>query len=290
MASQPFQTLARGWSSRFVDLIRCAERDLIICAPFVTRAGTDLVLMNLSERFKTIGRLTFLTDLSPLSVGRGATDPSAIRTLTVSLAESRLIHLPKLHAKVYIADSHRTIVSSGNLTAGGLYNNYEYGVESQDTNFINNLSGDLNAYSELGACLDSYQLDRYCELAARVRRAFEIEQIEIASESRRKFREAIRDAEDELIRTHLGKGAIHNVFAKTVLYLLKRHATLSTEDLHPLIEQIHPDLCDNREDRIIDGKRFGKKWKHAVRTAQQLLKRRGEIELRGGKWSLHKQS
>jgi hypothetical protein len=53
-----------------------------------------------------------------------------------------------------------------------------------------------------------------------------------------------------------------------------------------LIENIHPDLCDNTVDRVIDGKRFGKKWKHAVRTAQQQLKREGLVALSGGRWLL----
>ncbi|MGB9178477.1 MAG: hypothetical protein WCB68_04450, partial [Pyrinomonadaceae bacterium] len=56
--------------------------------------------------------------------------------------------------------------------------------------------------------------------------------------------------------------------------------------LHNMIEVIHPDLCDNSIDRVIDGKRFGKKWKHAVRTAQQNLKKKGLIILDSGRWSV----
>lgn len=39
-------------------------------------------------------------------------------------------------------------------------------------------------------------------------------------------------------------------------------------------------------DRVIDGKRFGKKWKHAVRTAQQKLKRDGLVHLAEDQWQL----
>jgi hypothetical protein len=55
---------------------------------------------------------------------------------------------------------------------------------------------------------------------------------------------------------------------------------MPTAELHPLIQRIHPDLCDDSVDRVIDGKHFGKKWKHAVRTAQQHLKKIGKVELR----------
>jgi len=55
-----------------------------------------------------------------------------------------------------------------------------------------------------------------------------------------------------------------------------------------MIEAIHPDLCDNSVDRVIDGKRFGKKWKHAVRTAQQQLKKQGLVRLANDRWMITK--
>jgi hypothetical protein len=51
-------------------------------------------------------------------------------------------------------------------------------------------------------------------------------------------------------------------------------------------QEIHPDLCDDDVDRVIHGVRFGRKWKHAVRTAQQQLKRNRSIELQDGQWAL----
>jgi hypothetical protein len=37
---------------------------------------------------------------------------------------------------------------------------------------------------------------------------------------------------------------------------------------------------------VIDGQRFGKRWKHDVRNAQQYLKRQGIIVFDGRKWQL----
>lgn len=79
---------------------------------------------------------------------------------------------------------------------------------------------------------------------------------------------------------------MHTVFARTILYLLDTLGPLTTVQMHSRVEAIHPDLCDNTVDRVIDGKRFGKKWKHAVRTAEQQLKKRGLIELQGDTWRL----
>jgi hypothetical protein len=61
---------------------------------------------------------------------------------------------------------------------------------------------------------------------------------------------------------------------------------MATRDIHREVQRIHPDLCDDTVDRVINGQRFGKKWKHAVRRAQYHLKQKGEIVLHDSKWSL----
>ena len=61
---------------------------------------------------------------------------------------------------------------------------------------------------------------------------------------------------------------------------------MRTEELHPLVQLLHPDLCDDSVDRVIDGEHFGKKWKHYVRNAQQYLKRHGEIRFDGSRWHM----
>lgn len=88
------------------------------------------------------------------------------------------------------------------------------------------------------------------------------------------------------MRLRLAQGPMHTVFAKTILYLLTRYGPLSTDQLHSKIRAIHPDLCDDTVDRVIDGKSFGKKWKHAVRSAQQQLKKRSLVTLEGEHWHL----
>lgn len=185
---------------------------------------------------------------------------------------------------IYIADADRAIVTSGNLTAAGLIRNYEYGVEIADPRTVEAVRRDITAYAYLGARVSADRLVTYCQIADRVRAAFRKEQAAVAKSARREFEQALRGAEDELIRLRLAGGAVHTVFVRTILYLLARHGPLSTESLHSSIEAIHPDLCDNSVDRVIDGKRFGKKWKHAVRTAQQNLKKKGLVTLTGGRW------
>lgn len=79
---------------------------------------------------------------------------------------------------------------------------------------------------------------------------------------------------------------INGIFSDTILYLLKKKCPLNTKEINPLIQSIHPDICDDSIDRVIKGQHFGKKWKHLVRSAQQSLKNKDLIVLKNNKWSL----
>jgi phosphatidylserine/phosphatidylglycerophosphate/cardiolipin synthase-like enzyme len=276
--------IGRNWRQELAALASAAFDDLLISSPYITAVGCDTVCANLSDAFRTAGRLTVLTDLSPMAMCQAATDPTALRSLMDIRQGASIYHLPRLHAKVYIADTRAAIVTSGNLTAGGLIENYEYGLRVCDPAVVQWIRNDLAAYASLGAAVSESQLADYSVIAREVRKTFRQTQAAISKAARQRFAAVVRKAEDELVRLRLAGGAMHTVFAKTILYLLRRYGPLPTVNLHAQIETIHPDLCDNAVDRVIDGERFGKKWKHAVRTAQQQLKKRGLVELRDERW------
>lgn len=148
------------------------------------------------------------------------------------------------------------------------------------------IDDETSIYAGLGAEVDRPTLDTLCHLALDARAADQAQTASASRSSTRRLRDVLESASDVLVRARLAEGPIHTVFAKTIEFLLRRRGALSTEAMHPLIQQIHPELCDNAVDRVIDGKRFGKKWKHAVRTAQQQLTRRGTIALMDGLWRL----
>lgn len=281
-----FKPLNRQWSEELADLIRQADRELIITSPYIGGAGIDLVKRNVRTPLRKTGRLLVLTDLSPLSICQGATDLSAIAGLFRVVPSCLLTHLPKVHAKIYISDSQRAIITSGNLTAGGLYNNYEYGVSISEPSLVARIKTDVQAYSRLGAEIGQDKLERYKVAVDRMTIAYGDRTNDVSVVHRTEFESSLRDAQDELIRYRLSGLAVHAVFAETILYLLERYGPLSTKELHPLIQATHPDLCDDTIDRVIDGTRFGKKWKHAVRTAQQHLKEQGAIERLTDTWRI----
>ncbi len=282
------QTLQRGWNKNLNEIFQSVNKELIVSSPYISDIGAEFLLNNVSQKFKENGVLKFITDLSPRNIYQGSTDPKSFKLLFKSINSIQIFHLPRLHAKVYISDEKKAIVTSGNLTAGGIYNNFEYGVFIDETTIISLIKNDLVGYGNLGATINSDEINTYSSISDEIKELYRQKEKSSKKEILNKFREAVLKANDELIRVKLGEGALHTVFEKTIFYLLQKNGSLQTSIIHNLIEQIHPDLCDNDVDRVINGIRFGKKWKHAVRTAQQNLKKKGLIELANSNWVLTK--
>lgn len=242
----------------------------------------DYLVKHAAPRVLKRGQVTILTDLSPEHTAQGSTDPEALSRLYDHSASFRLVHLPRLHSKVYVADDQQAIVTSGNLTAGGLRLNYEYGLHLLNAQLAAEVRRDVLDYAALGASLDLTTLNEFCAHARKAKDA--LAEATTPTPAQERFREAVRQAKDVLVRGYTSGEPIHTVFERTVLYVLRREGPMTTTDLHEHVRQIHPDLCDD-ENRIIDGENFGRKWKHAVRTAQQHLKRRDAIRRsEDGRW------
>jgi HKD family nuclease len=283
---QPYSLLQNNWKTDLSGLFNDAEYDLLVCSPFVSREGTDFLLQCLTKSTRSSIHFRFLTNLSPQNVCQGATDPEALRSLAGRITVSSVTHLPRLHAKVYVADTKCAIITSGNLTAGGLRRTHEYGVLTTDSLIVARVREDIEALARLGARVDSAELLAYCAVARRVREAFQRQVSSVQKRVRQQFERDFRMAEDHLVRLRLRGSSPTKIFEDTILYLLKAQGSLSTRELHPQVQALHPDLCDDAVDRVIDGQHFGKRWKHMVRAAQSHLRDRGLVEIAGNKWRL----
>lgn len=278
--------LDHRWRDTLGSLVSKARSRLTIVAPFVTTEGSDLTTKRLHPTIRESGAVDVITDLSPQHVFQGALETDAVDQLIGATKYGHLWHIPKLHAKVYVADSACAIVTSGNLTAGGLYRNVEYGVEITNRLLLRQIESDLVDFRYLGTLVKLDQLQRYSAVARRVRQSYENQERRMDRRLREAFNKAVREAEDELVRFRLAGGAMHTVFGRTVLHLLHKHGPMPTKQIHEMVKRIHPDLCDDTVDRVIDGKHYGKKWKHAVRTAQQQLKRSNDVRFDSGLWQV----
>lgn len=160
--------LDRGWKGHLASLIRGAESELIITSPYISQDGVAVVEGNVQGGLRATGRLTVLSDLSPLSICQGSNDLNAITDLLGIASVSSLTHLPRVHAKVYIADGRQAIVTSGNLTAGGLYHNYEYGFLANDPVTVAQVRADIQGYRHLGVAIGRGDLEKYRKTLERV--------------------------------------------------------------------------------------------------------------------------
>jgi hypothetical protein len=281
----PVRSLDARWHHALDQLISGARDQLLIAAPFITETAVRSVTGAVHSTLRDRGRIDVITDLSPVHVSHGTLEPVAIQHLMSAAQRASLIHIPRFHAKVYIADGTRAIVTSANLTTAAFFHNVEYGFEIVDPALVRIINKDLAEVSDLGVQVGAEQLAEYVRVADRVRATFERQQDACDPALRQAFLQAVQVAGDDLIRYRLAGGAMHTVFAKTIVYVLRKHGPLPTTLIHEHVQRMHPDLCDDSIDRVIAGQHFGRRWKHAVRTAQQRDKRLGLITNRAGLWS-----
>jgi len=282
------EALQRGWDKNLTMMFNNVKSELTISSPYISDAGANLLIKSVSNSFKEKGLLRFITDLSPKNIYQGSTNPFSFEKFFKEINLVQVFHLSKLHAKVYIQDNKKAIITSGNLTAGGLYNNFEYGILTEDSRLVSYIKNDLTDYGNLGALINFKDIQNYCNLSERVSEIYLKKEESFNIEVENQFIDAIEKANDELIKFKLAGGKIHPVFQKTILYILNKYGALEQDTINGLIQEIHPDLCNNEVERVINGVAFGKKWKHAARTAMQRLKKHKTVELINGKWTLIK--
>ena len=278
--------LKSPWTDGFRQLVTSVEENLLLVSPYVKRSKTREVLSELIHRgVQSKVQLLVLTDLRPESTLAGSMDLEALVELAHELPKFDLTHLPSLHAKVYVADRRMAIITSGNLTDPGVSRNIEYGVAFTDDKVVGEIREDFEQYSLLGAKVSPQDVEALLYEVRELKELFQKAEHTIRARAREAFKRKLQATHLQLLR-HRAKGkTTHAIFSETILFLLAK-GPLRTTDPHPLIQRLHPDICDDSIDRVIDGVSFGKRWKHYVRNAQQFLKREGRIRYDGQRWYL----
>jgi hypothetical protein len=120
----------------FLDLVRTSKEQLF-ASPFVKANVAQMILGS-----KPAGAKIFLlTSYKLTNFYRNSSDLIALKYFIERNVEVR--NFPALHAKTYIFDSERAVVTSANLTLGGLESNYECGVLIQDRDTVSRLKSDF---------------------------------------------------------------------------------------------------------------------------------------------------
>ena len=276
--------LQSPWAKHFDALVMEAASSLLLCSPFIGEEPCGRICSR-AKAWDSRFRLVILTDLGRDNMLSGATDVAALLRVAETFPSTEIRFLPSLHAKVYVADSKRAVVTSSNMTTNGLVRNFEYGVLLDDVGLVSQVQRDIRDYANLASLVSSGELRAFAQIVRDLRALRQEVERKWRGAVRRGFDKRVAQADHEILRVRAAGRAPHAIFADAILHFLRRRPA-STEELHQWVQAVHPDLCDDTVDRVIDGKHFGKKWKHAVRTAQQYLKRQGFVDLRGGQWHL----
>lgn len=265
----------------FDELVSSAREHLTICSPYIGREPCD----RLNRLLRPEVVLTVLCDLRLETVLSGATQPGALASLFSRNSRVNIHFVPAVHAKVFVSDSADALVTSANMTYSGMHTNFEYGVRLRDEGLVSAIRADVECQIPLGTAVSSSDL----EWMETTRKEFggmaRYRQDDLGRRILDAMTAGIAEAHKQYLQLRAAGRSPHAIFRDAIIHCLVR-GPLTTQELHTRIQSIHPDFCDDTVDRVINGQHFGKKWKHAVRTAQQSLKKEDKIRLDGESWYL----
>ena len=281
------EILSSSWLPVFKKFVSEPTTELYLVAPYITAWPLSWVGEFLKDPVNRPARVCLVTDFNVASLQSGSLSIQAITRFLEAVPTAQVSHLPRLHTKIYL--NHQTaIITSANLTHGGLLHNEECGVKLTDPSAVAQTRSNVLNYLEIGS---SMPLNTLVEIADCV------EDLHLTSEKQQCSRYAdnplnkLIRAQQEALATQLIAGrvqteSIEGIFRRTIMAVLRRHGSLSTPSVHALVRELQPDLCDETTNRVINGVSFGKKWKHQIRSAQVALKRAGLVVYDKGLWRL----
>jgi hypothetical protein len=258
---QKIKLLLSPWKNDFVDIIKKTKEEMFISSPYVDHKGVDLLCRIIEKKSQV--KLFIITNLTIQNIVNKFTDPTALLKLYENFKFVQISSLGKLHAKVYLIDDIGGIITSANLTGGGLIANFEYGVFINDREIISTVKDDMFKYFSLGNVLDKKILEK---ISGEAKKIYLVKKKTENVIRKTKLSQLLKHATDnlniELLKNRVKEGkTVNAIFSNTILYLLEKKGPLTTSELHPLIQSIHPDICDDSIDRVINGQHFGKKLK-----------------------------
>jgi hypothetical protein len=190
-----------------------------------------------------------------------------------AFGQTTVSSLEKLHAKVYIIDEKNAIITSANLIYGGLKSNFEYGVLIDDKTTIKTVKKDVLDYAALGLVYDKDFLIKIHEESKKIEKAQDKKETLRNASELKMMLEQQQKIDTLFANRYEDRDTIHSIFTKTIKFLLEKNKQLTTEEIYMLVQDIHPEMCnDNRK-----YKNGEKKWKIEVRQARFALQRKGIV-------------
>ena len=141
-----------------------AREHLILVAPFIKKHPLRRISKLLSELPSgSRPQITILTNLDWNSLLQDTLEISALVEFVEQVQTVSVYSLSSLHAKIYLADQNKAIVTSANLTLRGLRSNTEYGVIIRDLDMVNRIHQDVTSFLEKSEPITFEELQKICK-------------------------------------------------------------------------------------------------------------------------------
>lgn len=132
------KTLTNPWKSKFLELVSSSKKSIKITTPFIQN---DICTEMLKAKTNS-SKIYLITSFNLMYIYNGSIDIKALENILHN--KGIIKNYPKLHSKIYLFDNKRAVITSGNLTSGGMVNNYEYGIYIDNEEIVNIISSDFN--------------------------------------------------------------------------------------------------------------------------------------------------
>ena len=135
------EVITTPWKDRLLELISKSKKSIKITSPFVK----ENVCYEIIKVKKDESLIELVTSFKLMNVYSGSVDLEGLEKIIEKGGVVK--NFPQLHAKLYLFDYKEVIITSANLTNGGLLNNFEYGIYSKDTNLVSKVVSDFDLIS-----------------------------------------------------------------------------------------------------------------------------------------------
>ena len=274
-AGPTIRVLNGAWRHHLAAMAASARRSILVASPYIKDHEANWLCKQLQVGVEVIT----LANINAEAVSGRFLDLAALKRLAEASASAKLFALPRLHAKVFVADGEAAIVTSGNLTTAGLEGNLEYGVLIEAPELALTVQNDMLALTMLGCQVEAATIARLLPIEERLREA---------RAHTNDLARALQEARSAFLEVQLGNRSARAMFADAIRFVLT-DGPKATKAIEREVSGLMPDLCDDSD--YIRGKNYGKAWKLELRRAQRDLKRRGEIVGPDqGTWALSQQA
>ena len=133
-----FEIVKNPWDKKLYQLVSQSQKNIKISSPYISKQ----ICKNIFQCKNLQTKIQLITDFKINNLINNSLDIQALEEFIAN--NSSIKSYPSLHAKIYIFDDEKFVISSSNLTFGGLVKNYEYGIFSNDKDFSQNVVHDFN--------------------------------------------------------------------------------------------------------------------------------------------------